>query len=224
MYEAIKEQFKDIKDLAERKRLIKNAITAEWKRNNRDKVNLSQRKYRKRHPDKIKEQNLKFAKANPTYKKEYYQNNKEQAKEWWKNRSTKQKVAKLKTNAKWKYKQYHTNVSYKLRCIISTAIHRSLKKTIKTDSIKKLLGYTTEELKKHLESQFEDWMNWDNLGLTATKEKETWQIDHIIPVNTFDIKKCGDKEFKKCWALSNLRPLDSFINNTRPFDGSDIYK
>lgn len=222
MYENIKEQFKNIEDLAERKRLIKNAITAEWKRNNRDKVNAARKRYTKKYPDKIKQENAKFRKENPSYRKEYYKQNKDQAKEWWKNRSIEQKAAKLKTNAKWKYKQYHTNVSYRLRCIISTAIHRSLKKITKTDPIKKLLGYTTKELKEHLESQFEDWMNWDNLGLTATKEKETWQIDHIIPVNTFNIKKCGDKEFKRCWALHNLRPLDSFINNARPSNGSDI--
>ena len=92
----------------------------------------------------------------------------------------------------------------------------------KGDSIKNILGYSIEELKEHLEHQFEDWMNWDNLGLTANKEKETWQIDHIIPVNTFNIKEIGDEEFRKCWALDNLRPLDSYINNRRPKDGSDI--
>ena len=30
------------------------------------------------------------------------------------------------------------------------------------------------------------------------------------------------EEFKKCWVLDNLRPLDSYINNRRPKDGSDI--
>lgn len=222
MYKDMKEQFKNIEDLTERKRLIKNAITAEWKRNNRDKVNAARKRYTKKYPDKIKQENAKFRKENPSYRKEYYKQNKDRAKEWWKNRTSEQKAAKLKTNAKWKKYQYNTNIAYRLRCIISTAIHRSLKKTTKTDTLKRLLGYSIDKLKEHLEAQFEDWMNWDNLGWTATKEKETWQIDHIIPVNTFNIKKCGDKEFKKCWAISNLRPLDSFINNTRPSDGSDI--
>lgn len=222
MYENIKEQFKNIEDLAERKRLIKNAITAEWKRNNRDKVNIARKRYTKKYPDKIKQENAKFRKENPSYRKEYYKQNKDRAKKWWKNRSTEQKIIHAKYNLKWKNKQYRSNVSYRLRCIISTAIHRSLKKTTKTDTLKRLLGYSIDELKEHLEAQFENWMNWDNLGLTATKEKETWQIDHIIPVNTFNIKKCGDKEFKKCWVISNLRPLDSFINNLRPSNGSDI--
>jgi len=222
MYENIKEQFKNIEDLAERKRLIKNAITAEWKRNNRDKVRAARRRFAKKYPDKIKEQNIRFKENNSSYKKDYYQNNKDRAKEWWKNRTSEQKTAHFKSTLKWKNTQYNTNVAYKLRCIISTAIHRSLKKTTKTNTLKRLLGYSIDELKEHLETQFEDWMNWDNLGLTATKEKETWQIDHIIPVNTFNIKKCGDKEFKKCWAISNLRPLDSFINNLRPSNGSDI--
>ena len=99
---------------------------------------------------------------------------------------------------------------------------RSIKKNKTNKRLYRYLSYTIEELKEHLEHQFEDWMNWDNLGLTANKEKETWQIDHIIPVNTFNILEIGDEEFRKCWALDNLRPLDSYINNRRPKDGSDI--
>ena len=156
------------------------------------------------------------------YNKAYRQSHKEEAKEWWNNRSKEQKQAKAEYNKVWKKDRYKNNNNYKIRCIISTAIRRSLKGIKKGDSIKNILGYTIEELKEHLENQFEDWMNWDNLGLTATKEKETWQIDHIIPVNTFNIKEIGDEEFRKCWALSNLRPLDSYINNRRPKDGSDI--
>ena len=92
----------------------------------------------------------------------------------------------------------------------------------KDDSIKNLLGYSIQELKEHLEAQFEDWMTWDNLGLTAKELKQTWQIDHIKPVNTFNITSTDCEDFKKCWALENLRPLDSYINATRPDDGSDI--
>jgi hypothetical protein len=117
--------------------------------------------------------------------------------------------------------RYANNVGYKLRCIISTAVRRSLLNE-KDDSIKNLLGYSIQELKEHLEAQFEDWMTWDNLGLTAKELKQTWQIDHIKPVNTFNITSTDCEDFKKCWALENLRPLDSYINATRPDDGSDI--
>lgn len=64
--------------------------------------------------------------------------------------------------------------------------------------------YSVEELKEHLESLFEDWMSWDNYG--------EWHIDHITPQDHFQFKSMGDEEFKKCWALENLRPLAKKLN------------
>ena len=34
-----------------------------------------------------------------------------------------------------------------------------------------------------------------------------YHIDHIRPVSSFYFTKIEDKEFKECWALSNLQPL-----------------
>ena len=44
-------------------------------------------------------------------------------------------------------------------------------------------------------------MTWDNYG------KFGWHIDHIKPINTFNITDQYCDDFKKCWALANLRPL-----------------
>ncbi len=60
----------------------------------------------------------------------------------------------------------------------------------------------------HLESKFEDWMNWDNYG----RKKGYWSVDHIKPISSFSFSSYDDKEFKKCWALENLRPLDHIEN------------
>ncbi len=35
--------------------------------------------------------------------------------------------------------------------------------------------------------------------------KKGYEIDHIIPVSLYDLKLMGDKEFRKCWGLKNLR-------------------
>ena len=217
----IEEMFADVDDPFERKRLIKNEKTRRWKQANKDKVREARRRYCRKYPEKIKVENKVFKEKNPNYKKEYYQAHKKEAREWWENRSEEQKKAKAEYNRKWKNDRYANNVGYKLRCIISTAVRRSLLNE-KDDSIKNLLGYSIQELKEHLEAQFEDWMTWDNLGLTAKELKQTWQIDHIKPVNTFNITSTDCEDFKKCWALENLRPLDSYINATRPNDGSDI--
>ena len=62
-----------------------------------------------------------------------------------------------------------------------------------------LVGYTSQELREHLESLFTDGMSWGNKG--------KWQIDHIIPKSFFKIKEVGDVEFRMCWSLDNLQPL-----------------
>lgn len=67
-----------------------------------------------------------------------------------------------------------------------------------------LVGYTLQKLIKHLESQFEDWMNWDNYG-AYDENRCTWQVDHILAVSK-------SKTFEEIWRLENLRPLESIKN------------
>lgn len=100
---------------------------------------------------------------------------------------------------------------------ISSAIYRVLK-GIKSDRHwEDLVGYSIQELKEHLEKQFNKNMTWDNMG-------EYWEIDHIIPLNLFSYKTEQDEQFKICWSLVNLRPLEKIANKSRPKDGRDISK
>lgn len=64
-----------------------------------------------------------------------------------------------------------------------------------------ILHYDIEKLKKHLEKQFKDGMNWGNYGISG------WHIDHKIPVSAFNFKTPNDIDFKRCWSLKNLQPL-----------------
>ena len=73
----------------------------------------------------------------------------------------------------------------------------------------KLLGYTPEELKSHMESLFKPGMSWDNYG--------EWHIDHRRPRASFVIESAEDKQFLQCWSLSNLQPLWA-IENSRKSD------
>lgn len=61
------------------------------------------------------------------------------------------------------------------------------------------LGYSADELKRHLETLFEPGMTWQNHGNGLGK----WNIDHIRPLCTFDI----GSDPADVNALSNLRPL-----------------
>lgn len=68
-----------------------------------------------------------------------------------------------------------------------------------------LVGYTVDQLKQHLEKWFDQFMTWGNYGTY-------WHIDHIIPIAAFNFETPEDVDFKRCWALKNLRPLEAKEN------------
>ena len=68
-----------------------------------------------------------------------------------------------------------------------------------------LVGYTLQDLMVHLESQFDDKMSWRNHG-------SYWHIDHIKPISLFKYETAENPEFKKCWSLDNLQPLEATVN------------
>ena|SRR3990167_2242528 len=71
-----------------------------------------------------------------------------------------------------------------------------------------LVGYKAQDLINHLEKQFDDKINWDNYG-------SYWEIDHIKPKSLFKYETAEDPEFKKCWALENLQPLEKIKNRSK---------
>lgn len=129
-------------------------------------------------------------------------------------------------NNKDKINQYYRNKRindpcYRLRKICSGSINYYLKSngsSKNNESCLKYLPYTIQELKEHLEKQFESWMTWDNQGtynsVTWNEDQSTWtwQLDHIIPQSTFKYISMEDQSFKECWSLSNLRPLSAKQN------------
>ena len=72
-------------------------------------------------------------------------------------------------------------------------------KKLKFSSMFKYWGCTSEELIKHIESQWEEGMSWNNWTPNG------WHIDHIIPMSSFNM--LDENQAKKCWHYSNLRPL-----------------
>ena len=63
----------------------------------------------------------------------------------------------------------------------------------------RILGYTMEDLKCHLEFLFRPGMTWKNQG--------RWHIDHVRPKASFQFSSVSDPQFKQCWSLANLQPL-----------------
>lgn len=69
---------------------------------------------------------------------------------------------------------------------------------------RRIVGYTVDELKSHLQSQFTVGMTWDNYG--------EWHIDHARPVASFDFSSDPLAVARICWALGNLQPLWALDN------------
>jgi len=59
----------------------------------------------------------------------------------------------------------------------------------------KILGYSADQLRRHLEVRFKPGMNWENYG--------EWHVDHRRPVSSFKLPE----QIEECFALSNLQPL-----------------
>lgn len=135
-------------------------------------------------------------------KKEYYRANKQQF---------------IERNLRNEKRRRLVDPAFRLRKCVSASIRKCINK--KKFSFTKFVPYTIQELKEHLEKQFEPWMNWDNQGVYKLSEWDNndsltwkWNIDHIKPQSTFKYTTMHDKEFKECWALNNLRPYSAKQN------------
>ena len=82
-------------------------------------------------------------------------------------------------------------------------LHRTLRATNskKVTRTEVSLGYSGEDLRKHIEGQFRPGMCWGNFG----RGPGFWNIDHIKPVMAF--VKEGESDPSVINALPNLQPL-----------------
>ena len=112
-----------------------------------------------------------------------------------------------------RFKNPIIKLQHNVGCAVRDAIReRNGKKSGKTFQH---LSYTIQELKNHLEKQFEPWMNWDNYGGSMNDPRKTWHVDHIVPQVSFQYKSLDDPLFQECWTLTNLRPLEKIENITK---------
>lgn len=197
--------------------------------------------YREQHKEEIKQRmeiytsTLEYKKKKAEYDKQYNQEHRQQridySREYRKNNpiilTEEQKQQKREYMRKYREKNKDIINKKKLKenmsqmqvlsHTMSSAIYRVLK-GIKSDRHwEDIVGYSIQDLKEHLEKQFTPEMNWNNMG-------KYWEIDHIIPLNLFNYESEQDEQFKICWSLMNLRPLEKIANKSRPKNGRDIPK
>ncbi len=99
---------------------------------------------------------------------------------------------------------------------VRTRVANTIKRqgVIKDSSTLALLGCSWDEYMTHIFNQFTLGMTWENFG--------AWHIDHIVPINTFDLSCPIERAQAFHW--SNTRPLWAHENLSRPKDGSDLNK
>ena len=97
----------------------------------------------------------------------------------------------------WDNKNYCDNPLYRLKTILGVMIRKGLNGERKYLKTQEIVGCSWEELKHHLESQFQLNMTWDNHGQYG------WHIDHIIPLASAKT----EEEIYKLNHYTNLQPL-----------------
>ena len=109
-----------------------------------------------------------------------------------------------KYQQEYRLEQQLKSPKYKINIQVARAIRHSLKGYTKSGKWELLVGYTLEDLQKHLKKQFKSGMTLDNYG--------DWHLDHIIPKSHFNFDSLEDIDFKRCWALDNIQPLWAMDN------------
>ena len=179
----------------------------EYRRHNKEKLKENMKKYHQKNKEKMNAVCKEYYYKNQERMQEYRQKNRKKKSEYMKKylqKYNQRTETKERRNELAKIKR-QTDFQYQLNNNISNAIRKGLNRNKAGYHWENLVGYTLQDLKLHLENQFDKNMSWDNYG-------SYWHIDHIVPKSWFNYNNISDKEFKECWALNNLQPLEKNRN------------
>ncbi len=142
-----------------------------WEKANREKVNTRCRAWYARNRVRHRLTCLKWEKAHPQIRKDR------------------------------ELKRRQNDIQFRLTGNLRARLNCAIKNNQKIGSAIDDLGCSIEELKQHLESQFQSGMTWENYG----KQPGQWSMDHIIPLSVFDLT--DRQQFLEAAHYSNLRPM-----------------
>jgi hypothetical protein len=181
---------------------------SEYQKNNKESIKVRSRKYREEKKEIIRDKRRNNYIINrekiKEVSKEYYSKNKEKINH--KRRGSKKsleyyhknKTSILPKTYKYRSDRLKKDVLYKLIHSIRVLIRLSLSRKFTTKSKKtiEILGCSFEEFKIHLESKFDDKMNWENQGTY-------WHMDHIIPISSAQT----EEDVYRLNHYTNFQPL-----------------
>ena len=150
------------------------------------------------------EKNRKWRKENPEKRKAYLVEYQKTGKNQERNR--------LKGySKKYRAKCIATIPLFRVNQTMSVSVRRGLvmgKQGMRWES---LVGYTCNDLAKRLAKTLPAGYSWSDF----TMGKTDLEIDHIIPIAAFNFSTTDDLDFKRCWALTNLRLIPEKINQSK---------
>ena len=180
--------------------------TKNWKTKNSERNRENERIWRKNNPEKTHEYGRRSREKNP-------EKCIESGRRWRKDNPDREKEFRRRSNAKLR-----STIKGRLSARMAERIRNSLNGGKGGRHWESLIGYTAEQLKRHIEKQFIDGMTWNNMG--------AWHIDHKIPVSVHNFNSVECIDFLRCWSLKNLRPMWAVENRQknnkldRPFQPS----
>jgi hypothetical protein len=191
-----------------------------YRKLNRKDIKEHKKEYYLLNKDKIKKRVSEYQKLyreqRNVYQRKYYRLNKE--KKLKANRKYRQSHQELVSQINKNYNQSHreqrkgydrkriATPNGRLSNRMGNAMRTALKQNKAGRHWEVLAGYTIDDLIRHLESKFTNGLTWKKFF------KEGYHIDHIKPKSLFHYETAEDPEFKECWALENLQPLEKIEN------------
>lgn len=168
----------------------KKEYMKKWRLSNKEHIKKYNKQYNKQYYQNNKEQMI-------SERKQYYLDNREKQLELMKQYREDNKEKITEYQKQWQRRKRKTDPLFNFRKSVGVRTYNSFKKKSwrKGGGSEKLLGCDWKTAMKHIESQFESWMNWDNHG--------EWHIDHIIPLSSATTKE----EMEKLCHYTNLQPL-----------------
>jgi len=185
---------------------------AKYYAENKEKILTQMKEHRETNKDKIRERKRKYRERNKEIRKararEYYLKNRERIKAKANQYYADNKEAVIQRNNEYEKRRRQEDPTFRLKLNVRGAVYKALKRENggkKGSTTLDSLDYTIDELKEHLEAQFDQHMTWDNYG-------SYWHLDHILPQSLYPYDSLQHPNFKKMWALNNLQPLEAIEN------------
>ena len=192
---------------------------------NKERARITERAWQARNPDQARAIKKRWSDANKDKTKAYLQRPEVKAAQKKAKRekyvANREKVidaarlwvvanpARARETRRLLDKKRRANPKARVSNSISCGIRDSLRSKSKANRHwETLVDFTADQLKRHLEKLFKPGMTWENYG-------SYWQIDHKIPVAAFNFKTPDDIDFKRCWSLFNLQPLEAIQNASK---------